>query len=80
MQLWLSDTFSDDEAAAAIEGKVAIIHGSKAEVMAIARFTAKVAEHLEGAGYCHMHLRDNMVGWSKVDHIDIEVTVDEKAA
>ena len=64
----------------AVEGKVVIVHGSRAEVLAMARFMVEVAEHLERANYCHMHLRDSMPGWSKAEHIDFEVTVDERNA
>jgi hypothetical protein len=64
----------------AVEGKVVIVHGSKAEILAMARFFTDVARHLESSAYCHMHLRDSMPGWSKTEHIDCEVTVDERTA
>lgn len=77
MQAWLADTFSDEEGDFAIPGKVVIIHATRDEVIAIAKFMAEVARHLEDATYCHMHLRDSMAGWSKAEHIDLEITVDE---
>ena len=80
MQAWLADTFSDEEGEVAAEGRTVIIRASKAELMAIAKFMAEVARHLEGANYCHMHLRDSMPGWSKSEHIDVEITVDERTA
>ena len=79
MKAYLADSFSDEDGPMATEGKTVIIHASKAEVLAIARYMTEVAEHLEGANYCHMHLRDSMNGWSKSKHIDIEITVDERA-
>ena len=80
MQAWLADTFSDEESEVVAEGRTVIIHASKAEVMAIARFMTEVARRLDGADYCHMHLRDSMPGWSKSEHIDVEITVDERTA
>lgn len=64
----------------AVEGKTVSIHATKAEVIAIARFVAEVAQHLDHADFCHMHLRDNMPAWSKSKHIDIEITVDERTS
>ena len=80
MEAFLANTFSDEEGPMAIEGKVVIIHASKAEAQAMARFFQEVVQHLDGSSYCHMHLRDRMPGWSKTKHIDIEVTVDERTA
>lgn len=80
MKAFLANAFSDEEGPMAIEGKTVIVHGSKAEIMAMARFMGEVAKHLEGSPYCHLHLRDSMVGWSKSDHIDLEITVDERTA
>ena len=80
MQAWLADTFSDEEGKMVAAGKTAIIHGTKTEVMVIARSMAEVVQHLDSAAYRHMHLRDSMAGWSKSNHIDIEITVDERTA
>ena len=80
MKAWIVDTFSDEEGGTRVEGKDVIIHGTKAEMRAIAGFMAEVVQHLESADYCHMHLRYEMTGWSKADHVDIEVTVDERTA
>jgi hypothetical protein len=76
VQAWISESFSDEEGGALAGGNSVIIHGSKAEMKAIASFMAEVVQHLEQADYCHMHLRDRMPRWSKADHVDIEVTVD----
>ena len=80
MQAWIADAFYGEEGGAPAEGNTVIIHGTEAEVRAIARFMAEIVQQLEAADYCHMHLRDCMAGWSKAEHIDIEVTVDERAA
>jgi hypothetical protein len=80
VQAWITDNFSEEEGGTTIEGKTVVIHGTKSEVRAIARFMAEVAQHLERASYCHMHLRDSMAGWSKAKHVDLEVTVDERTA
>ena len=78
MEAWISDGFAEEEEASVTKGKSVIIHGSCAEIRAAARFMAQVAEHLESANFCHMHLRDCMPGWSIEKHIDIEITVDER--
>ena len=80
MQVWLASTFSDEVGPMATAGKTIMIHGTKAEVKAIAQFLAEVVKHLDDATHCHMHLRDSMVGWSKAKHIDLEITVDERNA
>jgi hypothetical protein len=79
VKAWLSDRFSDEEGDMATPGKTVIIHGTRNDVLAIAKFLAEVVQHLEGATYCHMHLRDSMAGWSKARHVDLEITVDERA-
>ncbi len=80
MQAFIANTFSDEEGPMAVEGKVVIVHGSRTEVLALARFFGEVAQHLENSAYCHMHLRDRMPGWSKAEHVDFEITVDERPA
>ena len=78
MKAWLADTFSDEEGKTPVQGKCVMLFGTKAEVASIAKFLADVVRHLEDASYCHMHLRDNMSGWSEAKHIDLEITVDER--
>ena len=78
MRAWLAQTYSDEDGLA-VEGKSVIVHGTKTDMKAIAEFMASVVEHLEGSDYCHMHLQDHMPGWKKDRHVDIEMTVDERA-
>ncbi len=79
LEAWLSQTLADEEGPPAVRGKSVIIRGPKADVEAVAAFMSAVAAHLETADYCHMHLRDHMVGWSESKHVDIEITVDKTA-
>jgi len=75
----MSDALSDEEGGAVKEARSVVIRGTKAEVLAITSFLTAVSDHLEAADHCHMHLRDNMPGWSKAEHFDIEISVDERA-
>lgn len=80
MQAWIVDAYPDEDGVPAVPGRTVIVHGSRADIIAIADFWAKVARHLETSSYCHMHLQDSMSGWRKGEHIDLEVTVDERPA
>lgn len=80
MQAWIVDAYPDEDGAPAVPGKTVIVHGSKTDIIAIADVLAKVVRHLETADYCHMHLQDNMSGWRRAEHIDLEVTVDGRPA
>lgn len=76
MRAWISETFADEEGPMAVEGRSVIFRGSKEEMLAIARFMAAVAEHLDTAEFCHMHLSHHMPGWTKAEHVDIEMNVE----
>lgn len=76
LEAWLAQGHSDEDGPPAVEGDAVILRGGKEEIRAVAAFLAAVAEHLEDADSCHMHLRDHMPGWSKGRHADLEVSVE----
>jgi len=78
MNLYLSKTHSDEEGPNPNEGKLGIIYSSKENVKRLAKFLNEVAEYLNENEYCHMHFRDSFDDWSKTEHIDLEINVDER--
>jgi len=78
MKLYLSKTHSDEEGPYAEEGKLAIIKSSKEDIIKLSAFLNEVTEYLKKNDYCHMQFRDHFDGWSKSEHIDIEINVDER--
>lgn len=80
MKAWITKNFSEEDGPPAADGKSVTIKATRDEVRAIADFLQDVVAHLQTANYCHMHFRDWFPSWDKRRHIDIQITVDERAA
>jgi hypothetical protein len=76
MKIYTSKTHADEDGPLAEEGKLAIIYGSKEELLELCVFFKNVEKHLQSNELCHMHFRDNMPNWDRIQHVDIEVNLE----
>jgi hypothetical protein len=76
MKLYTSKTHADEDGPMAEEGKLTMIYGSKEELLALCAFFKKVEQHIQSNDLFHMHLRDNMPNWDRIQHADIEVNLE----
>lgn len=78
MNVYLSKTYSDEDDDLPLEtGKLAIICGSKNEILKLCKFFRSVEQHLNENENCHMHLRDYFSKWDRNSDIDIEINAEE---
>ena len=78
MEVYLADSFSDEEGSPAVPGKLVYFRGSKADVQALHEFLGEALNHLESSEKCHMHLQDHMDNWNKQDHVDFVIDVGQE--
>ncbi|WMW79619.1 hypothetical protein RF679_13285 [Undibacterium cyanobacteriorum] len=78
MNLYVSNSFSDEEGPPAMEGKTAYLQGSKEELLELCAFFSRVEKHLavnNGAPF-HLHFRDESHSIDKSNAIDVVITLD----
>ncbi len=75
MKIYLSKTHSDEEGSFAEEGKLAIIYGSKQDILNLCSFFKQVEKIIQEDDKCHLQFRDNYSNWNKQKHIDLEINL-----
>ena len=77
MNLYLSKTHSDEDDEEPVStGQLAMIHGTKKEILELCDFFKSVEKHLNENEFCHMQLRDHLSGWNRTENVDIEVNAE----
>ena len=77
MNLYLSNEHSDEDGDDPVStGKLAMMYGSKTEILEVCEFFKAVEQYLKENDFCHMHLRDFLKNWNR-QMIDIEVNVEK---
>jgi glycosylphosphatidylinositol transamidase (GPIT) subunit GPI8 len=77
MKLYLSKTHSDEEESFADEGKLGILYSSREDLIKLCDFFDNIRNELSKQDNIHMHFRDSFDNWSRENHIDIEVNVEQ---
>lgn len=77
MNLYLSKTHSDEDHDLPVEtGKLAMIFGSKTDILKLCDFFKSVEMHLKENENCHMHFRDHPANWDRNSDVDIEINAE----
>lgn len=77
MNLYFSKSYSDEEGIAE-SANLAMMFGTKEELMKVCSFFEKVKTHIKKNDSCHMHLCDNYLNWEKEKNFDIEVNLEKE--
>ncbi len=80
MELYLANSFSDEEGEMAVEGKTVYINASKKQLIQLAEFFKDVADYVEKNDLCHMHFRDHAPDWNKENFVDVAIELKETSA
>lgn len=76
MKVYVAKQHSDEDDDEPVStGKLAMIYGTKKELLDLCDFFNSVQQHLNENENCHLHLRDHLSNWDK-DNIDIEVNTE----
>lgn len=80
MNLYVSNSFSDEEGPPAIEGKTAYLQGSREELLELCAFFSRVEKHLAGNSGApfHLHFRDDRQSFDKANEIDVVIGLDQE--
>lgn len=74
MNLYLSKKHSDEDDDEPVStGKLAMIYGTKQEILELCEFFTSVEKHLNENDYSHLHFRDHLANWNGKVNVDIEV-------
>ena len=77
MKLYLSKTHSDEDGSYADQGKLGLLYSNREDLNRLCDFFEQVKSEMKKHDNIHMHFRDSFDEWSKENHIDIEINVED---